>query len=82
MASYWVEMTVVHLVGMKAETWVDTMVMTMAERTVLTKVVSSEMTKVVLKVVLLEMMKVVMTVEQMVDPMEKLVHLKAVMMVE
>ena len=42
-----------------------------------TKVVSSEMTKVVLKVVLLEMMKVVMTVEQMVDPMEKLVHLKA-----
>ena len=47
-----------------------------------TKVVSSEMTKVVLKVVLLEMMKVVMTVEQMVDPMEKLVHLKAVMMVD
>ena len=40
------------------------------------------MMKVVLKVVSLEMMTVVMTVEQMVDPMEKLAHLKAAMMVE
>ena len=55
MASYWVEMTVVHLVGMKAETWVDTMVMTMAERTVLTKVVSSDIPKVVSKVVLMDL---------------------------
>ena len=55
MASYWVEMTVVHLVGMKAETWVDTMVMTMAERTVLTKVVSSDILKVVSKVVLMDL---------------------------
>ena len=55
MASYWVEMTVVHLVGMKAETWVDTMVMTMAERTVLTKVVSSDFLKAVSKVVLMDL---------------------------